>query len=722
MQYSRYPSALFGVVLLCSSSLAIAASPIVSDQTRLGTLPGNVVNAYALPAGRKAPISTNRWWTYNPMDAWPTPLHAWPLVVNLQADGVLVRAPVPLVAGKAIMSDHRDIIRLFPRDRNGVRADPIGSGDWDVSFRTTDAVGAKLYDATLVQGSPFAWFEVQNREWGIAIPAGTTTKIIACPAACGSALLITAPKTTYLITSSQANSFVVQGSDVRMNFTGSATFSVAVVAPSADPQVYLPYALKIVRGTKATYAVENSRVVTTYSYPFETLVGILPHQYTQLTLAPPNVGVYSTTHGHILLARAKSFATALPRPTVMPGVPGNDTLANDAALIGQLRADVQENLPLSGDIYGAAKDMLRKANVAEVAEAMGDTALRDQALSQVREHLTDYCTASSGNDPRYFAYDSRAGGMIALPVAFGSEHYNDHHFHYGYVIRTAAILGRFDAQFTAQYGQCIRLLIRDIANTDPRDGLFPRLRHFDVFTGHSWAGGMTSFGDGNNQESTSEAMQAWYGIAMFGRVTGDKSLEDLGTWLLAQEKQSTRTYWLNANPAAKTLPKSFGYPMISILWGGKSDYATFFDGSDGAIRGIQFFPVSPALFGVVDRDVASRIISPTAATADAGGIWKSALQMALSISPVSEPTVAAGTKIDFVYSRSFVNFWQKALASIGEPTGSLGSCAGSVFTKNGVQTAYIYRYAKDPAQCTATISGRVRTFGPLQPGWNLQRM
>ncbi len=97
--------------------------------------------------------------------------------------------------------------------------------------------------------------------------------------------------------------------------------------------------------------------------------------------------------------------------------------------------------------------------------------------------------------------------------------------------------------------------------------------------------------------------------------------EQRGTWLMANEAHATRTYWLNAVADAKTFPADFPHQMISILWGGKIDYATFFDGSDEAVNGIQFFPVTPSLLTVVDDGVLSRLARPVSEKAQPN-IWK----------------------------------------------------------------------------------------------------
>ena len=99
--------------------------------------------------------------------------------------------------------------------------------------------------------------------------------------------------------------------------------------------------------------------------------------------------------------------------------------------------------------------------------------------------------------------------LIGSKPSYGSDgQLNDHHFHYGYFIRAAAEVARLDPTWVEKWGGMVELLIRDIASTNREDLLFPHLRCFDVYAGHSWASGHAKFGDGNNQESSSESMNA----------------------------------------------------------------------------------------------------------------------------------------------------------------------------------------------------------------------
>ena len=65
----------------------------------------------------------------------------------------------------------------------------------------------------------------------------------------------------------------------------------------------------------------------------------------------------------------------------------------------------------------------------------------------------------------------------------------------------------------------------------------------DWWAGHSWASGTDVFGDAKNQESTSEAVNGYYAVALLGSALGDASLETYGRLLAAMEVSSAQEYW-----------------------------------------------------------------------------------------------------------------------------------------------------------------------------------
>lgn len=65
------------------------------------------------------------------------------------------------------------------------------------------------------------------------------------------------------------------------------------------------------------------------------------------------------------------------------------------------------------------------------------------------------------------------------------------------------------------------LYIRDIANPSTDDNFFPVFRQKDWYLGNSWAAGLMSMElspHGREQESSSEAIAAFEGIALYGNA------------------------------------------------------------------------------------------------------------------------------------------------------------------------------------------------------------
>ncbi len=704
--------------------------PTVGDNTVLKQLPAGT-GIQTVPAGVARPVRTNSWWSAGALDAWPAPVFPLPFKGIFNADGLTLFQVGRKVHERAVMHTAEDPLRITDGGQ-ATGASAIIAGDWDVTFRVR-AGGKTAFDATMTQGSPFVFIRPGGGTLTAVLPGGAVPTVFDCKNECGSAVHIRAPTSTYMLVSPTRNAFTIKGGIVTARVeSGRALVTVVAIAPESDPVAYLAPALRPFTGTQASYSLTSSQVHTTFRFPQPTIMGLLPHQFISLAAAPKDtpssgilgspgtlIGTFHSLRGPIRLYRGNGFSTAVPRPSILPSLPPLQNVVSGQALRETLRREITGNVPPSGDAYWIGKGILRTAQLAELADLVGDAQLRAQALQQARYSLGGFCAGAPGS-PLSFAWDPVAGGIVALPAGYGSEHYNDHHFHYGYYTHAAAIIARMDPDFLKKYGDCFRLLARDIASTDRKDPSFPYMRYFDPYGGHSWANGLTSFGDGTNQESVSEAMHAWYALALYGRTSGNAKLEDLGTWMFAQESQAARVYWLNAVPAADALPEEFAYPIISILWSGKADYATFFDGSDGAVRGIQFFPVTTALLPIVDRQIVKGVVAP-AAQAAPPTIWKSGLSLVQSL---TDPTVSipADMPIEPGYSRAYVDYWLQTTKALGEPVSATGTCAGYVFKNGNKHLAAIYRFPHDPPQCAFYIGIRSIALPKLQVGWNLRSL
>lgn len=146
----------------------------------------------------------------------------------------------------------------------------------------------------------------------------------------------------------------------------------------------------------------------------------------------------------------------------------------------------------------------------------------------------------------FFIYNTTYDTLLPSHDGYGSvQNLNDRHFHYGYFLRSAAIIGRYDRAWLDDHLPLFEELIHEVASVDRNSARYPFLRNFSPFYGHSWANGTGNNGDGNDQESTSEAVNFAAGLFDLGQVLGRADWRDLGLYLYEQEIQGAEQYWFN---------------------------------------------------------------------------------------------------------------------------------------------------------------------------------
>jgi len=353
------------------------------------------------------------------------------------------------------------------------------------------------------------------------------------------------------------------------------------------------------------YNESSSTVTTTYTVTTMSmdskstgfLMALYPHQYDAIS-APVNTGyTYWTNHGYMKVNSGTSFTTTDAFHGILPFLPPttNYDLAKLKALVDAAPAPT-----VGGDDYAQAKILGKVAQVLPLAELVDQdnfTATKTGLEQVMSKWYTASPTKASTDDSFY--YDSKWGALIAYPASFGSDTtLNDHHFHYGYFLHAAAMDGLFDPTWigSSQYGGMVSLLQQDIANYDRTNTMFPFLRHFDVYAGHSWANGASPFIDGENEESSSEAINAWTGMILLGAATGDVQLRNAGIWLYTQETKGAAYYWFNEKPAwvnpnaSGTFPFFFVPLRVANVFDDKGDPATFFGTNPDFEHGIEFLP------------------------------------------------------------------------------------------------------------------------------------
>jgi len=398
---------------------------------------------------------------------------------------------------------------------------------------------------------------------------------------------------------------------------GKAHFSLALL-PDDRPEtlaLFGRYAHAHVVDTRVRwrYTAAEGLLETVFRFQTEpqegtergTLFALYPHQWmtTSTDLLPYR---YKSVRGPMRLGAGAGFTTVMRFPGVLPALPDKGSYDRN-----RLRRYVEEaaQTPFrrAGDTYWAGKSLGEMVNLIPVAEQLAGHEIAEKLRNTLKTRLEAWFTAPEDRAKRehFFYYDRNWGTLIGQRPSYGSsEQLNDHHFHYGYFVRAAAEIARADKAWAAdrQWGGMVKLLIRDMADPyrddprfpwlprfDPFDRRFPWLRCFDPYAGHSWASGHARFGDGNNQESSSEAMNAWTGVTLWGEATGDTALRDLGIYLYTTEMYAANAYWFDVED--RLFPPGYQQTCAALIWGGKTDYATWFSGEPEHTHGIILLPI-----------------------------------------------------------------------------------------------------------------------------------
>ncbi|CAA7058831.1 unnamed protein product [Microthlaspi erraticum] len=201
-----------------------------------------------------------------------------------------------------------------------------------------------------------------------------------------------------------------------------------------------------------------------------------------------------------------------------------------SALIRDVNA-LDSTAPVTSYFYG--KLIARAARLAVIAEEVCYLDVIPTIRRYLKKMIEPWLDGSL--KPNGFVYESKWGGIITKQGStdsradFGFGIYNNHHYHLGYFLYAIAVLAKIDPLWGKRYRPQAYTLMADFMTLgrrgdDNSDFDFPRLRCFDLFKLHSWAGGLSVFADGRNQQSTSEAVNAYYSAALLGLAYGDIEL------------------------------------------------------------------------------------------------------------------------------------------------------------------------------------------------------
>ncbi|MGO8670716.1 MAG: glycosyl hydrolase [Capsulimonadaceae bacterium] len=564
---------------------------------------------YILDPGTR-PIPTNKWWTNLIVHQWSGRLWAFPEMVEANQTGINFYYPT------RYNDEGRDPVSEDPLNISGVDFHPTETrakdwDDWTVSFRI-DESDTKYVDVTLGRGMPYAWFEYTGllpvlQSSSDAQYFDEAGRPITFPYS-GSTLGMTFAGRSYGVFAPSGSMFFRDQNKIGCQFGPAGRFLVVCALPRADLlSTFASYAYAIPRGSRMTWTYDPEKgVVRTHwqiaTEPLQgtetrTIQGWLPHHTRDTTTNLSFTDfTYLTPRGTMKCAIGNDFEIDYPFNGFLPFLPAPKKLGLphdfDETRMRTYLEQYAARTKYGDDTYWGGKSLTQFADYMAAAHEMHDTDAFTALRSDLHTALTDWYTYTPGKTAHYFAYYPGWHALIGIKPSYGSEAFNDNHFHYGYFTRASALLGFFDPDFLKGYGHMAKMVAKEYANWDRTDTRFPFLRTFDIWEGHSWAGGFSS-PTGNNQESSSEAVQSWGGLFLLGEAMGDKDMIAAGAMGYAMETRAALEYWFNIH--GDNFSPNYKWPIAGMVWSGGQLFGTYFSGDPDWAYAIQWLPMSPMM-------------------------------------------------------------------------------------------------------------------------------
>ncbi|GAA0723646.1 hypothetical protein GCM10009430_27310 [Aquimarina litoralis] len=575
------------------------------------------------------PIPTNDWWTsvlYNEnADGSRNGGNLWtyPLLSRANDNGYQIghRTAKDWGGNESVGVSVDYLVTLTGNGFTANKTSAINWSDWHVDLEVQSTTNNQTIDVTLAQGMPFVWTKpngfdavIQSIHTGVRNYYDVNGNTLVFPATLDR-FIIEYDGNLYGVHLTESTSIIprngIEGDLELVNSNGKYIVFSALTEIS-DLNFLHDYAFSKPVNTIATYEYqpENSLVNVIYNVEKTNIIGsqpnvlqgFIPHHYrgNANNFSFLNNREYSATpRGTLKLAEGTSFsfnyefnANLLPHFNE-PITDNNDITPYERAKLIEMIDNYNARLDrdnFADGTYWGGKYLVQLIKYVLIAKEISHPDYQD-LLNFAKERTYDWLTYTPGETSFYYAYYPAWKGLVGFNEEFFSGLFTDHHFHYGYLAHAGALLEMAEPGSMDAYWPMLTKVIKTYANWDRNDTDFPYLRTFSPWMGHSFANGLGN-AIGNNQESTSEAMQSWAGMFMTGEITENVEMRDAAAYGYVMEGRAIADYWYNESGVFEEI--GYEQPIVGILEMNRYVYGTFFGAQDTYIHGIQWLPITPA--------------------------------------------------------------------------------------------------------------------------------
>ena len=608
----KLPVILLFTVLLSAGNINFAQIIPVGEGSYTTSFPGvDAAGRNGYPSGTPhlsgavagKPVPTNDWWSALIKNNHAGNVFNYPMALKTTNPGLVV-SYIPW----GVYDDQEPIV-VGVSGLNAEKVTVSDYSDWTVTMDWSDET--HHFQATSGVAMPFLYFNKGETDIvQIKVNAGDVTisgeMLIVANARYDADFVFYAPSGS---TWTRSGSIYTSGLNGR-NYWSMAMIPLTISDLPGVAEEYKKYAYVFPANTSVTWTYDKAGSVVRTEFVVETeikegtetemLIGLLPHQWNNLSADSPQPDKYSyqSIRGEIKTLAGNSFYVENTFKGILPTLPYLDNYSagfNPAELYRKIGQIENDGLAAWTDSYNEGQVMNRLIQTARIAHETGNFEARNKMIATIKERLEDWLRAETGEVAFLFYYNNDWSTLIGYPAGHGQDNnINDHHFHWGYFIHAAAFMEQFEPGWADKWGEMINLLVRDAASSNRSDDKFPFLRNFNPYQGHCWANGFATFPQGNDQESTSESMQFNSSLIHWGIVTGNDEIRDLGIYLYTTEQTAIEEYWFDIYE--RNFSTTQQYSLVSRVWGNSYDNGTFWTSDIAASYGIEIYPVHGGSF------------------------------------------------------------------------------------------------------------------------------